>query len=120
MPDQLNMDSQLRPRELALLLLASADVLPRKRARDQQADRAGLALKRQMLDRLISLDPPPDAIETTLVQIVDEVGPPTGPARAIAGSLRDDWEAAVAAPQFVEHLLAQALRANTKGKRSDT
>ncbi len=120
MSDQLNTESRLRPRELALLLLASADVLPRKRARDQQADRAGLALKRQMLDRLVSLDPPPGEIETALVQIVDEIGQPTGPARAIAGSLRDDWEAAAAVPQFVEHLLAKALRADSKGNRSDT
>ena len=47
----------LRPGDLALFLLASGETMPRKRARDQQADIAGLELKRQVLDMLISIDP---------------------------------------------------------------
>ena len=75
-------DDLLRPRDLALLLLASGDLLPRKRARDQQADRTGLELKRRMLDRLAALDPEPHELEAALLQIVNEMGPPTGPTTA--------------------------------------
>src|SRR5205823_13402942 len=56
----------LRPRDLALLLLASGDLRPRKRARDQQADRVGLDLKHRILQRLAALDPEPEALEAAL------------------------------------------------------
>jgi hypothetical protein len=102
----------LRPRDLACLLLASGDLLPRKRARDQQADRAGLDLKRRILDRVAALDPEPAELEAALVRIVDELGPPTGPSRALATLVRDEWRAACAAPEWVEHLLSEATRAN--------
>src|SRR2546427_2136674 len=59
----------LRPRALALLLLASGDLLPRRRARDQQADVAGMQLKRDLLTRLAVLDPEPDQLEAALVHI---------------------------------------------------
>jgi len=100
----------LRPRDLALLLLASGDLLPRQRARDQQADRAGLELKRRVLDRLAALDPDPADLELVLVKIVEEIGPPTGPTRVLAATVRDDWQAACAAPAWVAHLLGDALR----------
>jgi len=110
----------MRPRELALLLLAASGKPPRKRARDQQADRAGLALKRQLLDRLIGLDPDPEAVETTLARIVLEIGSPTGPSRAIAGSVRDELEAAQQNPAFIEQLLGDAVEAaaGLRGARS--
>jgi len=40
-------DDSPRPRDLALLMLASGELAPRQRARDQQADRAGGDLKRR-------------------------------------------------------------------------
>jgi hypothetical protein len=98
----------LRPRDLALLLLASGDLLPRRRARDQQADLAGMELKRHVLDRLAALDPEPGDIDATLLRIVEENGPPQGPARAIAASIRDEWRAACATPEWVAQLLADA------------
>src|SRR5689334_7868276 len=91
----------LRPRDLALLLLASAEVLPRQRARDQQADRAGLELKRRLLDRLAALDPEPAELEAALMQVVDELGPPTGPTRALAVMLKEDWALASADEEFL-------------------
>ena len=99
-----------RPRDLALLLLASGDLRPRQRARDQQADQVGLSLKRRMLDRLAALDPEPDQLEQTLQHIVDGLGEPQGPARAIAATIRDDWLAACAAPAWLEQLLEEATR----------
>jgi len=44
----------LRPKDMALLLLASGDLLPRQRARDQQADISGSALKARILNELVS------------------------------------------------------------------
>jgi hypothetical protein len=100
----------LRPADLALLLLASGDLLPRQRARDQQADLGGNAIKRRLLNELVLRDPEPDALEMTLGQIVEQIGPPYGPTRAVALSVLDDWRTARAEPAFVEWLLAQAVR----------
>ena len=100
----------LRPRDLALLLLSSGDLLPRQRARDQQADLAGTALKRRFLEQVAALDPEPEELEAVLVRLVDEAGPPSGPARAVAGTVRDEWQAACAAPEWVAQLLTEAMR----------
>ena len=102
----------LRPRALALLLLASGALRPRQRARDQRADDAGLALKRRLLDRLAALDPEPNDMDVCLQRIVEEAGPPHGPMRAIAATIRDDWQAACASPAWVQQLLADATQAS--------
>jgi hypothetical protein len=104
-----NMPEPLRPRDLALVLLASRDLRPRQRARDQQADLAGLALKRKILEEIAALDPEPTDLEATLVRIVETLGPPAGPSRAMAGLFRDEWQMACAAPEWVAQLLAEAL-----------
>ena len=101
----------LRPKDVALLLLASGDLLPRQRARDQQSDLHGNALKSRILKELVALDPEPEQVETTLAQIVEVLGPPTGPTRAVAVSVLEEWRAACVAPEFVEWLLAQAVQA---------
>jgi hypothetical protein len=106
----------MRPRDLALLLLASGDLLPRQRARDQQADRAGLDLKRRVLERLAALDPEPADLEAALVRIVEEAGPPSGPTRAVAAVVRDEWLAACTSPEWVAQLLGEAASA---GERED-
>src|SRR5580704_10379808 len=95
----------LRPRDLAVVLLASGDLRPRQRARDQQADLAGLSLKRQVLSGLAARDPEPAELEAALTQIVEELGPPFGPARAIAAIIRDEWQMACVSPNWVAHLL---------------
>jgi len=100
-----------RPRDFALLLLASGDLRPRQRARDQQADDAGLALKRRVLDRIAALDPEPADLEAALARIIDEIGPPHGPTRAIALTIRDEWQDACSAPEWVGQLLQSATHA---------
>src|SRR5437868_14781044 len=100
----------LRPADFARLLLASGDLLPRKRARDQQADLQGLELKRRMLNRLTALDPDPIEIESALMRIVQELGPPHGPARALASTILEEWRMALSSPPWVELLLNEALR----------
>jgi len=99
----------LRARDLALLLLASRDLRPRQRARDQQADTAGLELKRRVLLEVAALDPEPDDLEATLHGIVARLGEPSGPARAIAAIVRDEWEMACVSPDWVAQLLAEAV-----------
>src|SRR5437870_4967339 len=84
----------LRPRDLALSLLASPDLRPRQRARDQRADLVGLDLKRRLLEQLVALDPQSAELEAALLRITEELGPPFGPARAIATLLREEWRAA--------------------------
>jgi len=114
--------NSLRARALALLLLACGAMPPRKRARDQQADRAGLDLKRRVLEQLVALDPEPEDTERALAAIVDEFGAPTGPTRAVALSFLEEWRAACAAPALVSHLLGEALRESGRdgeGKRGE-
>lgn len=109
--DERNSDDVPRPRDLALLLLASGDLLPRKRMRTQQADSAGLELKRRVLERIAAVDPEPADLEATLMQIVQELGPPAGPVRALAILFREEWQAACVAPEWMAHLLAEAIAA---------
>src|SRR5262249_20376624 len=95
----------LRPKDMALLLLASGDLLPRQRARDQQADISGSALKARILNELLGLDPEPVEMEAALEQIIALLGEPSGPTRAVAVSILEEWQAACTSPQFVEWLL---------------
>src|SRR5258708_29694032 len=109
----------LRPRDLALLLLASRDLRPRKRARDQQADRAGLELKRRVLEQGAAVDPEPDELEAALLRIVAGLGEPSGPARAIAAVIRDDWQMSCVSPEWVGQLLSEAVEpSDRKAKES--
>ena len=101
--------SPLRPRDLALLLLASRDLRPRQRARDQRADTAGLDLKRRVLERIAALDPEPSGVEQTLLAVVDEIGPPFGPTRAIAGLVLEEWRTACASPDWIAQLIDEAV-----------
>jgi hypothetical protein len=110
----------LRPKDIALLLLASGDLLPRQRARDQQADISGSVLKAHILNELVWLDPEPAEMEAALEQIMALLGEPSGPTRAVAISVLEEWQAACASPQFVDWLLAQAVQeglAPTEGRR---
>jgi hypothetical protein len=107
----------LRPRDFAVLLLASGELTGRQRARDQQADRAGLALKRRVLNALAALDPDPDELEASLSAIVEELGPPTGPTRAIALALVEEWRAALATPEWLAHLVGEAVRGPAAERR---
>ena len=93
----------LRPRDLALVMLASRDLLPRQRARDQQADLAGLALKRRVLEQVAALDPEPAELEATLARIVEDLGQPASPRDEVSGQVerparRGRLPAASAAP----------------------
>lgn len=106
-----------RPADLAQLLLAGPGLRSRQRARDQQADKAGLELKRQILERLAALDPEPEQLDLAFEQIVREIGQPYGPTRAVCLSVRGDWEAACSSPHFIPWLLEEALRDSQEPRR---
>jgi hypothetical protein len=94
---------------LALLFLASGDLRPRQRARDQQADTAGLEIKRRILQELVEIDPDPKELEAVLIKVVDKFGPPFGPTRAIAAIIRDECQTACTSPEWVTQLLSEAV-----------
>lgn len=98
-----------RPRDFANLMLAGSGLRTRQRARDQQADRAGIELKRRVLAQLAVMDPEPENVDATLEQIIMDFGPPYGPTRSICLSVRSDWETACSSPQFLAWLLQEAV-----------
>ena len=99
-------------------MLASGELLPRQRARDQQADLTGMALKREVLLRLTALDPEPDELDAALAQIIQALGEPSGPTRGICLNIRYDWDAACQSPEFLAWLLDEALRASSGDGRT--
>jgi hypothetical protein len=100
-----------RPRDLALLLLAIGGGPPRQRARDQQADLAGVELHRKILDRLAALDPEPDDCESALARIVAEFGEPSGPTRGLCLGIKQEWEECRVSPAAWSWLLSEAIQA---------
>jgi hypothetical protein len=112
-------DPSRRPRDLALLLLAAGEDSPRQRARDQQADRAGAALRRRVLDRLAALDPEPQGCAAALTRIVAEIGEPSGPTRGVCGLILREWESSRLSPGYWGWLLAEALGAGAEAGDRD-
>jgi len=100
----------MRPRDFALLLLASGEFLPRPRFRNQTPDFFGLELKRRLLQSLVTLDPEASALEETLAHLIEEMGPASGPVRALALSFRDEFQEVPTNPQWIEHLQTEASR----------
>jgi hypothetical protein len=113
-----------RPRDFALLRLAALGGPPRDRARDQQADLAGIAIERAILDALVTLDPGPDTLEAALAGIVATGPGPDGPRRAVAALLMREWREIAAAPGYWAWLAAEGVHeasreARRRGGRSD-
>src|SRR5262252_2441150 len=105
----------MRPRDLALLLLASEELRPRKRLRSQYPDNLGMELKRSLLQRVAELDPEADELESILARLIDDLGPPAGPIRALAVGFRDDWRGLEANPEWLEQLREEAAREGGDG-----
>ena len=110
----------LRPGDFARIVLASCGMPPRTRARDQQADLAGEALRQQVLNRLIVLDPDPADLEQAFLSIVAELGEPAGPTRGVCTAIRQEWRMAGISPDYWDFLIGQALSCDDRrqsGKR---
>ncbi len=98
-------------RAILRVLLAAGGEPPRARARDQQADLVGEALRRRVLNRLTVLDPEPNGLESALMTIVTEFGEPSGATRAVCSAIAQEWEMVRLSPGFWPFLLGQAIEA---------
>ena len=105
----------MRPRDLALLLLSSEELRPRNRMRSQHPDIMGMVLKRSLLERVVELDPDAKNLEATMAGLIDELGPPPGPIRALAIGFRDDWLGLASNPNWLDQLREDAAREGGDG-----
>jgi hypothetical protein len=85
--------------------------------RSQSPDVAGMELKRSLLQRIADLDPEPEKLEETLARLIEELGPPPGPIRALAIGFRDDWLGLASNPNWIEQLREEASRQGGGGGR---
>jgi hypothetical protein len=92
-----------RPRDLALLLVATVDDLPRFR---------------QLLERIAANDPDPEALDTTLTSIVAELGEPTALTRAVCQRFRQEWDDCQRSPGAWSSLLSEAIGAAYREPRT--
>jgi hypothetical protein len=106
-----------RPRDFALLRLAALTGPPRDRARDGQADLAGMAIERAILDALVAHDPEPDTLEAALAGIVATGPGPDGPRRAVAALLLREWREASASPSYWAWLVAEGVHVGAREAR---
>ena len=79
-----------------------------------QADQAGEALRKDVLNRLIRLDPEPEELEAALLAVVAELGEPTGPTRAVGLTIQQEWEMVVSNPSYWSFLVREALQGDEK------
>ena len=107
-----------RPGDFARVLLAAGGVPPRARARDQQADLAGEAIRRQVLGRLAVLDPDPADLEATLLAIIAEQPEPAGPARGVCTAILQEWTMALTNPAYWSFLVHEAIQATASSPSS--
>lgn len=89
----------LRPADVCKALLAAleaADGRRRKRKRDQTPDTIGLAVKRNLLERVVEENPDPEAFEAWLLNypLTCETPELLGPASAMARAVFDEWRLA--------------------------
>ena len=88
--------SMIRPAEVCKALLAALEASEgrrRSRKRDQTPDTIGLAIKRELLERAVKEDPPPDAFEAWLLNCplscIDSA--PAGAISAMARIIFEEW-----------------------------
>ena len=94
-----------RPADVCKALLAAlegADGRRRKRKRDQTPDTIGLAIKRQILERVVEENPDADSFEAWLLQYAQqsEASHAPGAVTAMARAVLDEWRMAHAMGDF--------------------
>jgi hypothetical protein len=100
-----------RPAEVCRALLAALEAAEgrrRKRKRDQTPDAFGLAVKRDLLQRVVHDDPAPEAFEAWLLDypLTCEAPELAGPAFAMARAVFEEWRLAHTLGEF-RHWLEQ-------------
>jgi hypothetical protein len=94
----------LRPADVCRALLKAIEASEgrrRQRKRDQTPDAFGLAVKRDLLQRAVRDDPPPDAFEEWLLNYPLTCNAElSGPAFAMARAVFEEWRLAHASGEF--------------------
>ena len=95
----------IRPADVCRALLAALEASEgrrRKRKRDQTPDAIGLAVKRDLLERVVVEDPNPEAFEAWLLNYPLTCGAPelSGPASAMARAVFEEWRLAHSLGEF--------------------
>lgn len=95
----------LRPADVCRALLAALEAAEgrrRRRKRDQTPDAFGLAVKRDLLRRVVDDDPAPDAFEAWLLDYPLTCNTPelAGPALAMARAVFEEWRLAHTLGEF--------------------
>jgi hypothetical protein len=107
-------DALLSPAEfsrLTLDALASAEGRRTRRKRDQTPDGIGLEIKRDLLQRAAAEAPRPEAFESWLLaQCL--AAPASGPVRALAAEIFQEYRVALLDPDYSRWLLAGAPSAD--------
>ena len=101
----------LRPAAVCGQLLAAMEASEgrrKRRKRDTTPDAIGLGIKRDLLARAASDDPPPEEFEGWLLEQCLAAGPLAGATRAMALEVLDEWRLAVASGSFRAWLAAGA------------
>ena len=98
-----------RPSAVCRALLAALDAAEgrrRRRKRDQTADAFGLAVKRNLLQRVVDEDPPHHLFEEWLFNYPLTCKSPedVGPARAMARAVFEEWRLAHTSRDFTRWL----------------
>jgi len=100
----------LRPSALCTCLLRAMDASEgrrRRRQRDTTPDSIGFAMRRRLLDGVVAADPEAHGFEAFLISW-GEGEPASGPARAIALEVFEEWRLARSSPAFLRWLAAGA------------
>jgi hypothetical protein len=112
---------EFRPADVCRALLAALEASEgrrRSRKRDQTPDAFGLGVKRELLQRAVEADPPPEAFEEWLLNYPLTCGTPAlaGPAFAMARAVFEEWRLANSLGEF-RHWLEQGAPSDDASDR---
>ena len=118
--------SMIRPATVCQALLAALDAaegLRRNRKRDQTPDGIGLAIKRDLLHRVVAENPAPETFEEWLLRCGQPYAPElSGAVAAMARAIFDEWNLAHSLGAFNTWLAQGAPSADanqSEGKGAD-
>ena len=111
-----------RPADACKALLAALEASEgqkRKRKRDQTPDAIGLALKRDLLERVVQEDPDPEAFEEWLLHYSQtcKAPEPAGSSSAMARTVFEEWRLAHSMTAFRAWLEQGAPSDDTKDEK---
>jgi hypothetical protein len=108
----------VRPADVCKALLAALEASEgrrRRRKRDQTPDAIGLAIKRNLLERVVEEDPSPDTFEEWLLTRASlcNASMPPGAVSAMARTIFEEWRLAYSMGDFKAWLERGAPSADT-------